>query len=469
MISGSASPPRAPDLRWWLLLGAVVALGFVGSWAVASAVLILVLAQVARPFDFLTAFLILVGGATFIENAAGGLTTQLGLLTCGIVLMLVCYVLTSGDRTLRFARTPMTVPLLCFLALSMVNAVRGLLVGHSPRYVSLESLPLLALGTAILVANAFHPMRQLRWAAIGLVVIGLAAAIRGFQVFAISRTHGGGYTVAAPGLVGLLLVNLALRSRSTGATVGLILLSVPMFLQQFITFGRGLWSGCIAALVLSVLIYAGFGRGSGGRWRRTGLILAGLTGLALAGVLVMARVFEQGDLLGLAGVRLQSSLGTEVSYETRSNVIRLGEYFFVWKLIQESPWIGHGIGYAFTMKQVLSLDVGEQWYAHQNYLFVWLKQGLIGLGLFLWMLYSAISLGMREARRRADPLEASWFATSAAATVFLATLSLSNFPFGVVNEMFLLALLWGGAMAMTRTGFVLFRWSVPTAREHDGA
>ena len=34
----------------------------------------------------------------------------------------------------------------------------------------------------------------------------------------------------------------------------------------------------------------------------------------------------------------------------------------------------------------------------------------------------------------------------------------TNSPFDVVNPIFLLALLWGGSMAMTREGFVRFRW-----------
>ncbi len=456
-----------PDLRWWALLAAVIAAGFVAGWAVAAGVLFLALVQIARPLDFLTAFLLLVAAATFIDNTTGGLTRQLAVLSVLILLMLVCYTVSNRGRALSLARAPLVLPVAAFLALSLLNAARGVLLGHSPRYIGLEMIGLLSLGSSLLVANTFERARHLRWALAGLVVVGIAATIHGIRIYEVNRTHGAGYTMAAPGLVGVLLVNLALRARSPGAGLGFGLLAVPMFVEQFLTFGRGLWTGCAAALAVSILLYTGFGRGSGPRWKRAGAALAVLVAAGAAGAAISAVAFEQEDLLHAAWDRVRSTFGTELGYETRSNLIRIGEYLYVWDLIRQSPIVGHGVGFAFTMKQVISLDVGEQWYAHQYFLFVWLKQGAIGLGLFLWMLAAAVRLGAREARRRADPLEASWFATSAAATVFLAVLSLSNFPFGVVNEMFLLALLWGGAMAMTRSGFRRVRWS-PPARGAEG-
>lgn len=449
---------RGPGLRWWVVLGIVITIGLVANWPAATGVLILILIQVARPFDFLISFVLLAGAATFVEYTVGNLTLQLGIVSCAVMWTLVCYSISHPERILSVPMTPFTLPLTCFLALTLANAARGFIVGYSPRYIGLELLPLLGLGMALLVANVFTRARYLPWSIMGLVVIGGAAAIRGFLRFAATRAHGEGYTVAAPGLVALLLVNLALRSKTGAATVGLILLAVPLFLHQFVTFGRGLWSGCAAGLVASVLVYAGVGRGAGPRWMRSGVVLGVLMAVCLAGAIFTAYILEEEDLLLTAVTRVQATVGPQGGFETHSNLIRLGEYFFVWNLIQQSPWIGHGVGYAFTMKQAFSRDVAEQWYAHQSFLFVWLKQGLLGLGVFLWMLAAAITLGVREARRRTDPLESSWFATMAAATLFLAVLSLSNFPFGMVNEMFLLALFWGGAMGMTRTGFVRIQW-----------
>ncbi len=458
MIANIADSLRGPVLRWWVVLGFVITVGLVANWPAAAGVLFLILIQLARPFDFLTSFVLLAGAATFVEYTVGNLTVQLGIVSCVVMLTLVCYAISHPERVLSVPMTPFTWPLMCFLALTLANVARGFILGYSPKYIGLELLPLLGLGMAVLVANVFTRARHLPWSIVGLVVIGGAAAIRGFQRFAATRSHGEGYTVAAPGLVALLLVNLALRSKTGVASTGLVLLAVPLFLHQFVTFGRGLWSGCVAGLIISVLVYAGVGTGAGPRWRRSGVVLGALMAVCLAGASLTAYVLEEEDLLLTAVTRVQATVGPQGGFETHSNLIRLGEYFFVWNLIQQSPWIGHGVGYAFTMKQAFSSDVGEQWYAHQSFLFIWLKQGLLGLGVFLWMLVAAITLGVREARRRTNPLESSWFATVAAATLFLAVLSLSNFPFGMVNEMFLLALFWGGAMGMTRTGFIRIHW-----------
>jgi len=452
--------PRLPAPGWWSMLGVVLGSGLIAGWTIAAAVLAFLLAQAARPFDFLTAFFIVAAGSSFVANEAGGLTYQLGLLTAAALFMLMCYVITNRERLFSITRSPLTWPLLSYLTLSIANAARGLLSGYPLRNLGLEFLPLLALATAFLIANAFDPRTGPRTASLWLIVIALGPTIQGFVVFSIVRQHTVGvYTMAVPAIAGLFLINLALRSPRFIFMFGYTLLSIPMFLHQFLTFGRGLWTGCLAGLAISAVTFAGAGRGSGPRWRRVGLVLLLAVGLGVAGAVQTALFFNQMDILGEAGSRFASITSTKSGYETRSNIIRLGEYAAVAKWIAESPWVGHGIGFTFPIKQAYSRKAAAQWWVHQNFLLILLKQGLIGLALFLWTIGTATLTGVREARRRLDAWESSWFATSAATTAFLAVLSLSNFPFAVVNEMFFLALLWGGTMAMTRTGFVTLRWS----------
>ena len=442
------------------MLAAVIAAGLIGNWAIAAGLLVFLLVQVARPFDFVVAFLVVVAGASFVSNTGGHLTFQLSLLTGAILLMFACYVLSNHDRVLSLSRTTLTWPLLLYLVLSVANAARGLLAGYPPRYWGLELIALLALESALVVGNAFQPQRDLRLAMVGLIGIGFAAAIRGLVAFWIEAIHTGStYTVAVPGIVGLLLVNLGLRSGTRRAAFGWVVLSLPLFLHQLVTFGRGLWTGCFAGLAASLLIFGGIGRGSGARWGRAGSVVAMLVGLGVVGALQAVVIFGQADLLEDAGTRLTSITSTETGLETRSNMIRLWEYATVIDLIKQAPWFGYGVGFTFPGKEPFSGKVADQWAVHQNFLHVWLKQGVVGLVLFIWMLWAAIALGVREARRRADPWESTWFATIAVTTVFLAVFSLSNFPFALVNETFLLALLWGGGMAMTRKGLISFRWS----------
>lgn len=470
MSTRIATAPWIPGYRWWAMLAAVLAAGLIGNWAIAAGLLVLLLAQVARPFDFVTSFLVVVTGASFVFNEGGGMTSQIGLLMFAVVPMLACYVFSMRGRALSLSRATLTGPLLAFVLLSIANAVRGLQAGSPARNVGLELIAILALGTALLVSNAFEARRDLRLALVGLIVIGFGPAIWGFYVFSIVHTHSiGFYSMAIPGMVGLMLVNLALRSKTLTATLGWIAVSVPLFIHQFITFGRGLWTGCAAGLVVSAAIFAGFGQGSAARWGRVALVVAILAGVGLAGAIQAAVVFQQTDLLTEAWTRLTSITTVDTGLETRSNVIRLWESGRVLGLIRGSPMLGHGVGFTFSVKDPFSNLVVPQWGVHQNFLLVWLKQGLVGLALFLWMLWAAIAMGVREARRRTDPWESTWFATTAAATVFLVVFSLSNFPFARVNEMFFLAMLWGGAVAMTRKGLVLFQWSPPAPAERGEA
>lgn len=465
MSTRALALPWIPEYRWWALLATVMAAGLLGNWAIAVGVLFLFIVLAIRPFDFTAAFLGVVAGASWINNVGGRLTFELGLLAGGVLIMLDCYVFATRSRVLSIAKTPLTLPLLLFVGLTMANVMRGALLGFTFKNINLELFPLLGLGSALLVANVFEPRRDQRLAVVALIGIGFAKAAQGFAKFATEGAHATDtYIVAFPGIMGLLLVNLALRAGNRVATVGWIALSLPMFLHQFVTFGRGLWTGCLAGLLTSLIIFGGFGPGSGARWRRAGLVFTTFIGLGLVGAVQLAIVSGHTDILTDAGTRLISIASTKPGYETRSNLIRIWESLEAIGTIRKSPWFGHGIGFTFMVKELFSSKSVPELFVHQNFILIWLKLGAVGLAVFLWMLAAAVALGAREAPRRADPWESAWLATTAGATVFLSVFSLSNFPFGVVNEMFLLAMFWGGSMAMTRKGLVSIRWSSPAPR-----
>jgi len=465
-VNGALAAP-APSYRWWLYLVVVLAVGFTAGWGFAAAGLLALLVFLSRPFDFMMAFLVVVAGASFVTMSGANisLTVQLGLLTVGIVAMLVLYGLSNSDRLLGLSTNSLTWPLLVYTALSTVNAARGLLTGASPRYVGLEYIAVLSLATTLLVANAFRPERDLRVVIPGVILLAFGPAVRGLLVATENLHSVATYSMTVPGIVGVLLVNLALRSKTLMRAMGLIALAIPLFLHQLVTFGRGLWTGCLAGISISVLIYCGFGRGSGPRWKRAGQIVLILVGLGGVGGVETAVALGKGDLIRQAGVRLASVASTGESYETHSTIVRLWEYSIVANFIRKNPVFGYGGGFSFPVHQPWARTTKTQWVVHQNFLFIWLKQGLIGLAVFLWMIWTAVMMGIREARRRSDPWESAWCATMAGGTLFLAVFSLSNFPFEEVSGMFLLALLWGVTMAIHGSKVLQFRWSAsrPTA------
>ena len=455
----TAASPWLPGPGWWAGLTAVIGTGIVANWAIAGGLLAWLLVQRFRPFDFVVAFLALVAGGCFVAGAAGGLTYQLSYLTVGVLVMLACYVIAMGRDVIGVPWTSMTMPLLFFGTLSIANTVRGVLAGYSSKYVFLEAYPLLALGTTALVANAFQARRDLRLGMISLIVIAYAIGARGYLTFSSLHWHAKGeYTVATPGIIAILLINLALRSSNWGTSLGWTLLSLPLFVHQFLTFGRGLWTGCAGGMIAAFLIYARVGRGSAARVRRAALVYGLILLLGVLGAIAAATVIGDVSVLQQAGTRASSITSTEGGYESRSNIIRLWEYATVLRHIGQSPWFGHGIGFTFPVEEPFGGQVVDQSYVHQNYLLVWLKQGITGLALFLWLLVASIALAARASWQRTEAWESAWLATAATATIYLAIFSLSNSPFAVVNEMFLLALLWGGAMSMTGRGRLLVRW-----------
>lgn len=469
MTASSVRTAWMPGYGAWMALVAVIAAGLLANWLVAAALLVVILRQVARPLDFVTSALLLCAGASVIRYEAGRLTLELALLSGLIILMLISYAVSKARRPVVLPRTSLLLPLVAYVGLTLANYVRGLAVGSSPNYATLELLPVLALASGLLVANAFDPRRDLRLATIGLIAIGFMSASLGYYVFALYHARVAGvYFTPIPGMIAMLAVNLALRAPGRGSALGWSLVSLPLLLHQFLSFTRGYWLACAAGLLASLVAYAGWGKGSGPRWRRSGLVFGTLLLVGTLAALSLALILGQTDFLTLAGSRLMSITGTRFTRETASNLVRITEYTEVLARIAASPWVGHGLGYTVAFREPIGFKVVDQWYTHQVFLFVWMKQGLVGLLVFVWMLWTAIMVFTREARRREDPWESAWLAAAGICTVVLTVLGLSNFHLMQVNGTFSLAFLWGGAMAMARDGFIRFQWTDAAAPRRPG-
>jgi O-antigen ligase len=451
------------------MLAFVLLIGLTLNWFIAAGGVALFLIHRVRPFDFVASFLLVTCGSTFVYHAGGHLTKEIALLSAAILLMLFCYWLAKRDDALQIPRSTLTTPLVAYVVLSLLNYARGVVFGHSIKDASLEILPVLALATTPLVANGFAPARDMRFTVGTLVTLAYASASLGYYMFGVvHRRVSGIFFHPIPGLVAVILVNLALRARKPTTALLWIGLALPLYLHQFLSFRRGLWTGGMVAMFVTVLVFA-FRSRTSGRWKRVGLIFATLVVVGVVGTVAMATLYGTKDILEEAGSRFVSIGSTQMQKRdvptdqgTMANVERILEYTTVIRHIRESPWVGHGIGYSFTVRSFLHSRVEPQWWVHENYLLVWLKQGIVGLALFVWMLGSAIWLGARNARRSDDEWTGSWFAATAACTAFMAVLAISDFPFDLLGEgMFFLALLWGGSMAMANRGAVKFRWSPP--------
>lgn len=460
-----------PGIGWWLLLGAMLALhlSLALGWLAALGLLAFVLLQRWRPLDFTSAYLMVVAGASVVNYGRGALTFELSILSGGILFMLFCYWAEFRDRALGITHARLTLPLALFVGLTCVNFVRGGIIGNSMRFGGLELIAALALGSAALIARREFDERFVRTVLIWLWIICLAHMMLGIYAYAALRVRTGSiYYQPTPGVVLAFMLNFALRARSRKWSILGLLSLMPMLLHQFLSFTRGFWFAAMAATLFSILVYTGRGPGVGKRWTRALTGLAVITGLGIAVAVFAFAVLGLGDIAEIAGSRFASSTGTEMSWETGSNIVRLVEYFHVLGDIAQKPWFGWGLGYYYVVQEPIGFRLIEKWYCHQNYLLITLKQGLLGLALFVWVLIAAFRTGW-GGRRAVEPWRQAWCTGTAAATLWLILYSNVHFPLAEVNTVFTTALIWGGAMSMTRTGRSLLRWRrgepAPTAED----
>ena len=168
--------------------------------------------------------------------------------------------------------------------LTLLNFMRGLLVGNSARYAGLELLAMLALASCLLVANTRMTRTTVVVMLGGLWIVALGHVALGLDEFARFHTRAGGvYFTSVPGLVAILLFNFALRGNTTRERWVPMLALLPLITHQFLSFTRGYWLGLMVGFAWSVAVYGARGVGARERWVRAGRLLAGLVLASVAG------------------------------------------------------------------------------------------------------------------------------------------------------------------------------------------
>ena len=451
-------PADAPPLGWWLLLLLVLALALFVHWIAAVAVLALAIVQRARPFDFLTSYLMVVTLGSFINYGSGRLTYEMWILTAFLTFMLYCYLLSRRWDALVVPQTPATKPLLLFFALTVINFIRGLVIGNSARFAGLELIACLALVSCLLVASRRLSERELRVAMVWIWAVSVAHFLLGAYTFSVLhvRTAGVSFT-PMPGVVAMLMFNFALREPKRSRMLLWIVAMLPLLTQQFLSFTRGFWMALIGGVLFSLIVYVGRSQGATLRLRSAAVALGMLGGIAALGIVTIGLGLGIGHIWELAGNRFASSTGTENTWESSSNIVRIVEYLRVLELISKQPIVGYGLGYSFVVREPLEFTLIQQWFVHENYLLVTLKQGLIGLALWMWLLIGFVRTGLRG-RSLPNLAEQSWCTGAAALVVYCMVYGLVHFPLAETNTTFTFALVTGVAMRMTATETIALRW-----------
>lgn len=186
---------------------------------------------------------------------------------------------------------------------------------------------------------------------------------------------------------------------------------------------------CVAAVIYVFLALQGLRR-----W----VVLCSLAG-AMALALLTSQLVHDRIALGLNEAAASDSM------ETNSIGGRVNFWKHTWQLVQQKPLQGWGTGSYHT---VWCQQVTQEgwcgfggWHPHNQYLFFWMENGVLGLALFL-LLVSAPACASARAAGRDRPL--LW-----AFTLIFAVDSLINSPLfsGRESHFFVLLLLWLCAQA----------------------
>jgi O-antigen ligase len=402
--------------------------------------------------DIRIAYLVMVLLASFINYNGGQLAIELGIL----------YGWIGWTALLTFWRgawiVPASVPravlpaLVLWAIVSTAGALLGLFSGNNIRILLIELGGVTWPVIAVLACRA-HDRRSLALAGLGLVLISLVHTVFGLVWLKIlGQRIGGIYFMPIPGFTAVGLWAWALLTPRRWWRWVAYAVIVALLTHQLFSFTRGYWLGILAGLVTATLLIgrklvcAGVPAGHVGR-----RVVAGAATVAVIMVLASAVYFgDRGGLLGAAESRFQSAFTVHSSDETSSNIMRLAEYSIAAGTIRQSPWVGQGWGYLIRNRDPVMGTWYTRGFVHNLYLFLWLKVGLIGLGVFVYLMWRFCKRAWSQARSEPDWQASAWGISAVAMTVHALVIGLTNYNLSDFNTGIYMAFIWGIVWALDR-------------------
>jgi O-antigen ligase len=406
-------------------------------------------ALVLRPFEPVTALAVFAAAASLVNNEGGRVARDLAVVTVVGMYALLAILLAQRQGRWRAPAGPMALALLGFLAWTAVATVRGVLAGYSIKFILLEVAALGSIAYAWLAGGLRITSRDLRPALVVLVLAGLVHVGLGLVSYVVNKIRTGGiWYTPLPGMLAVVALAFGARARTWSARLGWALLLAMFLLHQVISFSRGYWLGLLAALPCTAFMIAGWGPGAWPRWQR--VIVQGGIAVSVLVVLTLFTAVFMGwtDLPELIGTRFGSSFSTKGNAASASNLERLMEYGASFRHIRQNPVLGYGMGLELRIKEPFRGLTTRQPFIHQSYIWLWLKQGLIGLVLYITLLVQALRTALAGARSP-DREAAAWCRAAAGSTIYLAVVNMTTYHIAQVDSTVTQALLWGFALATT--------------------
>lgn len=359
-----------------------------------------------------------------------------------IAAFLFCLIDIFYRRDLVVTRSSADLLLLGFLTVAVLSVGVGLYHEHDtstifrnarfPLYYAVVFLVVQSIDRET-VLRIFVPLLVLSAAAVAagyiLEFLGAIDLSAGERFFRVARRQGIILPVAL-----LLIVNLVLFAPQRYGRLTLVLLFLPIGLALVLTVGRAMWVSFALGLVISMWLRHGEGSMAKTRlW--LGVMLTLITLAFLVGSVLLFQRFTGTAITAHAVERSR----TFVDYSRDVQVVgRLLGYTRALEAIAEHPILGSGQGKTLTFysfnPDADEFETWRSWTLDSLYLTLWLKMGLPGTILFLW-LYLHILRCARSTFTGSDDPSVRCFASAMIASL-VAMLALGISDGSLVNGRF---------------------------------
>ncbi|MBI2861566.1 MAG: O-antigen ligase family protein [Chloroflexi bacterium] len=359
-----------------------------------------------------------------------------------VLILLVFAIWLSGQLVRRepiIVHSPVTLPLVLLVLWAALSVVMASYNGADPKLSVSYFRPMIAYVLFFVVATTVKTRQQV-FALVAAVLTFSALFAALFDVFLLVgeplwvpfyKIFGAGEGFVTmrsshsfAGIATLLALSLFLFARSPRVRVLLFVTMLLSASEAVLLLKRSVW---LATLVGLIVIWLELPRGTKGPFARW--VGVGLLGVALL-ILVLDVLSEVPLILALQDRFTQSGLGEP------SLLYRFDEDQEVLRQFLSAPILGVGLGmshqvYDFYLGTVV---VG---FAHNTYLFILSRTGLIGFAIFLWFAIASLQRGLRLFQRTAG-VERGLALGVVVSVVFL--LVASNFEFWLWVQKYLIFL-----------------------------
>ena len=378
-----------------------------------------------------------------IKEATAGVLIVIGLMLWGLNI--------TNQKNFHFANHSLNLPILSYMIICLLS-----LIWSDSLTVSIKELPLFLMGPCLyfIVVNNLNYPKHVEQILTTIFIIGGLFGIYGIlQYFGIDfsfwegnfgrqKVSGlfGNVNYFAEYLIVLLpiVVSLFLVSQNKLKKSLLLIVILLMGGSLILTFTRGSYLGFAVSLIFMFLLFLSHQGNDFIKENKKTFILL------LIAILVVTILFILPNPLTKPGTIISKIKGrisiTQVSQDS-SLKRRAAIWKFTLMMIKDHPLLGSGIGtykYNTLRYQAKFFDQGQNRTlypygfadkAHNEYLQLWSELGIIGLSIFIWLMFSYFNYGLKKLKSIKDEYRQGIIIGLMGAVVAVLVDGIFGFPF----------------------------------------